>query len=86
MACQGGPVPPPLVRMVVVRFVPLLLVLRPRRLNYLHFSEWCHCPSSRYHCAESVPTTLRERPTHVPTANTIGVASLRDLNFSGDRA
>ena len=73
--------PPPLVRVVVVRFSLLLLVSRPWRLQNLHFSEWCHCLSSRYHCAGSVPTTLRERPTHVPTANTIGVASLRDLNF-----
>ena len=73
--------PPPLVRVVVVRFWTLLLVSRPRRLQHLNFSEWCHCPRCRSHRVSHVPMTLHKRPPHFPTPFTVGSAILRDLNI-----
>ena len=69
MACQGGAMPPPQVRVMIAYFLLLLHDSARRPQQKLHFVACRRCPVSRYHRATIVPTTLHVRPTHVPTAN-----------------
>ena len=69
MACQGDPLPPLVVRVVIVRFSLLLHDSVCRELQKMHFTRAVRYHGSRSHCAQNVPRTLHVRPTHVPTAN-----------------
>ena len=63
--------PPPLVRVVVVRFFMLLPDSVRRRVHKLHFTFAVRHPGSRSQLAGMVRVTLHLRPLHAPTARLI---------------
>ena len=81
MACQGDPLSPPVVPVVIVRFSLLLHDSVRRELKKMHFVACRRGPGRRSNRASSVPITLHECPVHVPTSSAVSFATLSDVNF-----
>ena len=66
---QGGPVPPPVVRVAIARFWLLLPDSVRRRLQKMRLCAWCCCRGTCRHHAAMVRVILHLRPARIPMLN-----------------